>query len=243
MAPSLRRPSTNARERAVEAHCKVRCRISRCIAVIARRDGRTSRCCLCTHHPSRRCHHHRNRKDLATIERRSLDKLATIGNGVEVRRSEYLAKVAPGVEYPRGIFATWSFEPGDPITFYEGQTMRGPARSSDVSRAIREEDKTHMIFIRGTGDHSVIIGLKHPLPKGAGGASMSNSARGSLVNTQMVVEQSRTISLPVHQEYDRMFNPRDRSHSKRRDVPMMVLYATKRIRPGDELLWHYPVIG
>ncbi len=111
-------------------------------------------------------------------------KAATIGHGVEVRKSK-LSNAG------RGLFATERFEDGDWITEYGGEVI-------DHAECLRRRERKMDTHIRSLSPlHSAIDGLNVPATEGQGGASFANDpwswgneAAARVLNAEFVVIQS-----------------------------------------------------
>lgn len=104
-------------------------------------------------------------KKKKTQKEEKFDKMATIGNGVEVRTSTI-------ANSGNGLFATRDFEKNEPITRYEGEIIS----KKDAEKLEKQKKNSH--FISYQAQHSVIVGLNDPtISQGRGGASFANDGK------------------------------------------------------------------
>ena len=140
-----------------DSHCNNRCRAPRCKG-LSKRSIYKERCCLCTRHASGLCHHHQ-KYDGPETTTRPPSRAATLGNGVEVKRSTITAA-------GNGLFAIVPFASNDYITEYDGDRIN----PRDVTHTMTQ---THMASHGGV----TISGLQQPI-QGRGGGSFANDCFG-----------------------------------------------------------------
>ena len=144
----------------------------------------------------------------------------TIGDGLEVRPSD-LPESGDG-PVGNGLFATVDFSKGDVITIYDGEVISSKeAKAVDANgRPLRAQ--THM---KNIDHHSVIDGLKHPVP-GRGGGSFMNDPR----------DQRRRFPYNAKMVCVACVGARGRNAGIGRGVHVV---ATRPIRAGDEIYAPY----
>ena len=147
-----------------QEHCNKqrRCIAPRCKGMSASggKQAFTKRCCLCTRHATKKCHHHRVGPSVVV---RTVGTAATVGNGVSVRQSKIRGA-------GNGLFATMGFAQSDVVTQYAGQHL-------SRTQADAVTNRSHMVS-KGGGAATFVNGLKTPV-NGRGGASFANDPRTS----------------------------------------------------------------
>lgn len=256
-----RLPPAQLSQRRNTERCKVSCKKQRCEALVWKQH-KLVRCCLCiaANRSSEYCHHHRKRQVLTrmpTVKRRAISnskdftlknrrgsepnhprRLATVNDGVEVRRSK-INIAGRRVDF-NGLFAKWNFHKGDFITIYDGIV------TDSQPNLIPQVFRSHVQSV-GLGSNAKyrIIGYQSDgsprVQTGHGAASIVSSTSGTnrRPNSKIVMLDDFKYLVPY---VLRKFK-KDGSHSDTtvEDVPLVVLVATEHIRQNDEILRSYLV--
>jgi hypothetical protein len=155
---------------------------------------------------------------------------ATVGDGVEIRRSNI-------PQAGNGLFATRRFEAGDPITIYEGQLITHKQAQELTRQRLHTHVRSHIAHRWDLDGSRLADGtpITEPLEqmRGLGGGAFINHIDEARVNATFDHVDSELMK--------KAFDDFARGGSPTFDPTQRYTFvrATKTILPGDEILTDY----
>lgn len=154
-------------------------------------------------------------------------RLATVGNGLEVRASSV---PAAGM----GLFATRNFAKGDPVTEYEGKLI-----THSEAKQLSKEDRSHVrshILQRWAINGKIVGGrpISASSLQGRGGGAMVNHVASSKANVVFDHVDSAKFAAEMANWMSSPSSPFPDPHGR-----ITFMRASKPIKKGDELFAYY----